>query len=127
MGAFLWVCAGSALGGGARYLLTRLMLQEASAFSWAVFSANILGCFLIGAFTACFIKFELANEFRLFLSLGLLGGFTTFSSFSLEALQLLKTQAYGHAIFYVFASTIFGIAACAIAFCLFSRIFSLTA
>lgn len=88
-----FVGIGGALGAMLRYgLLQSLPLRQPGSFPWAIFSANVLGSFLIG-----FISIYLASKttdnpaLRLFLMVGLLGGFTTFSSFSLDTVHLIQS------------------------------------
>ena len=104
MTRFLWVALGSALGGMARYGLTLLVTEFAgAAFPWGTLLINILGCAFIGWFAASFgvdAPSPLNPSIRIFVMTGICGGFTTFSSFSLETLSLaregegLKAAAY---------------------------------
>ncbi len=96
--AYLWVALGSAVGGCARFALGSAVAAAAgSAFPWGTFLINVLGSFLIGLFAS---RIEDA-AWRQLLMVGLCGGFTTFSSFSLETLNLLRAghlpQALGYA------------------------------
>lgn len=110
--AFLWVCLGSALGGGCRYTLSTYMAPRIDGFPWAVMSINLLGSLLIGILAAVFSKHAPSESLNLFLVTGILGGFTTFSTFSLEAMQLLRQEAWAAAVFYVAASVLLGISLC---------------
>lgn len=78
-----FIGAGSFLGGVARYLLGRLISQSAGTPSfWGTLSANLAGCFLIGLFYGLFDRYTSVSEhWRLFLTVGFCGGFTTFSTF----------------------------------------------
>ena len=80
---YLWIAIGSALG-GSRFALSQSLAS--ATFPWGTLSVNILGCFLIGIFAATLE----AQPWRQFLMIGLCGGFTTFSSFSLETINLLR-------------------------------------
>ncbi|MEE9334100.1 MAG: fluoride efflux transporter CrcB [Granulosicoccaceae bacterium] len=86
------VAAGGALGAGARYLLGIWLVGEANRISWAVLSANVLGCFMAG-FMAALIshRVELSPAMQLFLGTGVLGGFTTFSAFSVNTLAIAES------------------------------------
>ena len=94
------------LGGGAgsvfRYLLHLSMNGRGllPGFPWSTFTVNVLGSLLIGIFYAL-SRFHLSNETRLFLTVGLCGGFTTFSTFSGESLFLLKEGMYLTLVSYV--------------------------
>lgn len=64
-------------------------------FPWPTLTANVLGCLLIGLFYSLSSKLDWSPELRLLLTTGLCGGFTTFSTFSNEGLQLLRTSHFG--------------------------------
>ena len=100
---FFIVGFGSFLGGGSRYLTQQFVAKQfASPFPYGTLLVNILGCFLIGIVFSLSEKANvISNEMRIFLATGFCGGFTTFSSFSLENLSLMKDGEY----FYVFAYT----------------------
>ncbi len=106
---YLWVALGSALGGVARYALTKGTLDLSSTFPWGTISINILGCFLIGffgTFTLVSGRFPVSENIRLFVMVGICGGFTTFSSFTLQTFDLLRNGAWLRAGFNVFASVL---------------------
>jgi CrcB protein len=98
---FFIVGLGSFLGGGARYLTQQFVAKQFSApFPFGTLIVNILGCFLIGIIFSLSEKSNLiSTEIRLFLATGFCGGFTTFSTFSLENLGMLADGEY----FFVFA------------------------
>jgi fluoride exporter len=100
------VAMGGALGSVLRYGMnlgvTRLM---GDAFPWGILFVNVLGCFLIGAVSAFFMhRLPEGETLRLFLAIGFLGGFTTFSAFSLDVLKLVNNGQTAAAISYVAAS-----------------------
>ena len=86
------VAAGGALGVSARYLLALWLVSETNRVSWAVLSANVLGCFMAG-FLAALVSYrvELSPAMQLFLGTGVLGGFTTFSAFSINTFAIAKS------------------------------------
>ena len=109
----LAVAAGGALGSVARYLAgigaTKLF---GLAFPWGTLIINIAGSFLIGAFVEMFaLKLDLPQEARVFLTVGICGGFTTFSTFSLDAYVLMERGDWGPAAAYMVASVVLSIAA----------------
>ena len=100
MATYLWITAGSALGGLLRYSITRAMLSVSAAFPWSTILINVLGCLLIGFFgtaTVAGSRYAASENTRLFVMVGICGGFTTFSSFSLQTFDLLRTGALGRA------------------------------
>lgn len=89
---YLAVACGGAIGASARYALTLAMPQ--GALPWHTLLANLLGAFLIGALAGFSQSHATNDALRLFLQVGVLGGFTTFSTFALENLRLLESGAY---------------------------------
>lgn len=80
-------------------------------FPWPTFFTNILGCLLISIFYTQSQRWGLSPEIRLLLTTGLCGGFTTFSTFSYESMNLLRSGFYSTFTIYILASIIFGIIA----------------
>ncbi len=107
------VFLGGGLGSLMRYGVQAAMHGRISPFlfPWATLSVNILGSFLIGMFYVLSARFNLSDETRLFLTTGLCGGFTTFSTFSQESLTLLRQGHYAAFALYTLASVAAGIAA----------------
>ena len=101
MGTYLWVAAGSALGGMARYWCSGFVAERAGeAFPWGTLIINILGSFVIGLFgglTGPDGRFLVSPEVRIFVMVGLCGGYTTFSSFSLQTLALMQDGEWARA------------------------------
>lgn len=99
----LIVGAGSFTGGVLRYLVSKLLQNISSqSFPISTFLVNLIGCFAIGLFYGLFERNNLMNtDVRLFLTVGLCGGFTTFSTFINESYQLLKEDNF----LYLFAYT----------------------
>ena len=101
----LLVMAGGAIGAGARHLIGRAMLTVLGpGFPWWTLSINVTGGLLMGLLAGALLRFSLAESWRLFLGVGVLGGFTTFSSFSLEAVTLAQRGQMLAAGGYVLAS-----------------------
>ncbi len=87
-----------------------LIAKPQMLFPWPTWWINIIGCLCAGIFFAFSQKYSfLQTEARLFLMVGILGGFTTFSSFGLETFQLLKQGAVTIALSYVISSMIVGV------------------
>lgn len=111
MQQFFIVGAGSFLGGGLRYIISVFFNQKVNPdFPYATLSVNLLGCLLIGVFYGLFEKSVINNDWKLFLTTGLCGGFTTFSAFSNESLELFKQGNIMSMLMYILISIIIGIA-----------------
>jgi CrcB protein len=98
---YLWVAAGGALGSVARYACAGLAVRWLGAgFPWGTLFVNVSGSFVIGVLAALITsdgRATLGPDARAFFMVGILGGFTTFSSFSLETLNLARSGALGAA------------------------------
>lgn len=101
---------GGSIGTVLRYLVSGFSFKVLGVgFPWGTLAVNLIGSFFIGVAWALFSKDELPQHFKLFLFTGVFGGFTTFSTFSLDTLNLLKQGDYSLAGIYVLASNIGGI------------------
>jgi CrcB protein len=112
----LLVALGGAIGSLARYGLSLAMTPYSQALPWGTITINILGSFIIGAFgtlTLAHGRFPVPEGARLFVMIGLCGGFTTFSSFSLQTLDLMRAGAMGRAGLNVALSVVLCVAAVA--------------
>ena len=111
------VGAGSFIGGIARYLVSLAMKGISKGFPWATLLVNLLGCLIIGLLWGFLSRnASESTSWGLFLTVGLCGGFTTFSTFSKEALTMLQTgQIWGFAS-YIALSILAGIALVAIGY-----------
>lgn len=109
----LLVMGGSALGGGARYVLSSLIQQfNRSQFPTGTFIVNMLGCFLIGLLYAVHVRNPESNPgLKLLLASGFCGGFTTFSAFAAENLALFREGNFSVSLVYAVSSIILGITA----------------
>lgn len=109
----LAIGAGGALGAVGRYLLGLLPIKMGSGFPITTLFINIIGAFFIGMIAGAIGKgAELNTRLVLFLKVGICGGFTTFSTFSLEALTLLQNGKYTAGILYMVLSVVLCILAC---------------
>ena len=102
---YLLVFIGGGLGAMARHGINRAGLALLGpGFPWWTMAVNIAGSFLIGLLAGLFGALETGHNMRLFLTTGVLGGFTTFSAFSLDALTLWERGAPLQAALYVLGS-----------------------
>ena len=115
--AILVVGSGSFLGGAARYLVSLAMKNASKGFPWATLVVNVAGCFLIGLLWGWLSRTsQMEGNLALFLTVGICGGFTTFSTFSKEALMLLQAgNNWGFAA-YIAVSVIAGVALVALGY-----------
>jgi CrcB protein len=112
MKMILAVGLGSFLGGISRYLITLLIQNKfLSTFPYGTLFVNISGCFLIGVVYALSDKGNVSPVWRLFLATGVMGGYTTFSSFSNETVSMLRDAEYLPAFSYVAFSILLGLTA----------------
>ena len=108
----LVIGTGSFIGGISRYLITHLVQEKfLSTFPFGTLIVNIIGCFFIGFVFGLTDKVNLNQEWRLFLTVGLLGGFTTFSAFSNETFCLFRDGQFWYATAYILTSVFLGLAA----------------
>ncbi len=106
---------GGVLGVNARYWQSVWMLGWVSPrFPWATFSINVIGCFLIGALSLILLKTLPHPHAWTFIIVGFLGGYTTFSSFALDALLLIEQKRVGVSLIYLVGSVVAGIIAVAL-------------
>jgi CrcB protein len=106
--SYLLVMLGGALGAGGRFLVGKLTLGWfGPGYPWGTLSVNLLGGFLMGMLVGTLTKSAGSQEnARLFLAIGVLGGFTTFSSFALDAVNMIDRGGWVNALGYVLISVI---------------------
>ena len=113
----LAVGAGSFIGGTARYLVSLAMKEIGKGFPWATLAVNLLGCLMIGLLWGLLSRNATeTTSWGLFLTVGLCGGFTTFSTFSKEALTMLQAGQILAFATYIALSVIAGIALVALGY-----------
>jgi len=103
------VFLGAGLGGTLRHGVNLIAARAGSTFPWGTFSINVLGSVLMGLVTGWFALRGGPPQARLFIATGILGGFTTFSTFSLEAFGLIERGEPGAALAYMLGSVIAGV------------------
>lgn len=109
----IWqVAIGGAVGAVARYGWMALTRSLWPGFPWPIMAANVLGSVLMGVLAGLLARFmpPASDSLRAFIGVGVLGGFTTFSTFSLEAYLLYERGSYGAAACYVLGSVLLSIA-----------------
>lgn len=91
MTRFLWICLGGAIGTGARYLLSGWLARVYPSFPWGTLAVNLIGSFLIAVILQVALTTEAVSPtLRLFLTTGIMGGFTTYSTFNYETLHAFQ-------------------------------------
>jgi len=104
---FAVVCLGGALGSGARYLVAVGVARWIGAdFPWGTLAVNLAGAFLIGLVQQLAAAMLLSEPARLFLSVGVMGGLTTYSAFSYETVRLVERGAWSAAVMNVVGTTV---------------------
>ena len=110
MKILLWVFLGGGLGSSLRYGLHLLFKNTSSQYPIGTFTANLIGCLLIGIFFGILHKLNiLKEEAHFFFIIGFTGGLTTFSSFALDNVHLFKSGSLLQPLIYSFGSIIMGI------------------
>lgn len=125
MNGLLYVALGGALGASGRHLLGMVTLKTFGPdYPYGTMAANIIGGFLMGLLAGWLaLRVSSGENLRLFLGVGLLGGFTTFSAFSLEAVLMYEKKAYGALMSYIGGSVVLSIGALMIGLVLARKIF----
>lgn len=115
MTQLFWILLGGAIGTGCRFgvnQLVALLLGQPSRFPYATFIVNLTGSFAIGLLAELFAaRWRAAEVWRAALLVGVLGGYTTFSSFSLETLTLIRNNQWALAMVYALGSVVAGLLA----------------
>jgi len=112
MGMVFAVGVGGGLGALLRYYVASLVQPAGYLFNWGIFFVNISGGFVMGLIVeGSALKFNLSPDLRAFLTVGILGGYTTFSTFSLDSALLLQRGEYLQAAGYMIGSVVLSILA----------------
>ncbi|HAC58210.1 MAG TPA: fluoride efflux transporter CrcB [Rhodobiaceae bacterium] len=112
MNAIFAVAVGGAIGATGRYLFNLQMLRLLGPnFPWGTFGVNVIGSLIMGLVAGLFaLRFDVSPEMRSFITTGILGGFTTFSAFSLDAANMIERGQTGLAALYIGGSVVLGLA-----------------
>lgn len=104
------IALGGSFGALSRYYLTLLIARyTGSKFPWATLIVNLLGSFCLGMLFNLFDRITVSHSLRLFLTAGFLGAFTTFSTFTVETLNLFRSGEFRHGLLNLAASNILGV------------------
>jgi len=107
----LVVALGGSIGAVLRYLIFLISEKSYSqTFPWTTLVVNLIGSFVIGLLWGIFDKYYVSPGIRLFLFVGILGSFTTFSTFAFDVFSLGKDGSIKYLVIYILATNIFGIA-----------------
>ena len=110
--AYLWVALGGAAGAAARFAVAQWMgARWGWTFPWGTFAVNVTGSLAIGLVMTLLFARGADPAYRLLLVTGFLGGYTTFSAFSFEAISLLESRRWDAAALYVIGSVVLGLLA----------------
>ena len=113
---------GAGVGGALRYLVSTLVSEMVPRpFPWGTTLVNFSGCLVMGVLTAILLNSEHPPLWKLIAIVGFLGGFTTFSAYSIETIQLFEARKYAIAIANITVSNLFSIGACAVGYFLFRK------
>lgn len=112
MNSIFAVAVGGAIGATGRYLFNLQMLRLLGPnFPWGTFGVNVIGSFIMGLVAGLFaLRLDLSAEMRSFITTGILGGFTTFSAFSLDAANMMERGQHALAAAYIGGSVALGLA-----------------
>ena len=123
MNSLLSVMLGGAVGAGARHLVGQAMLARLGpGFPWWTLSVNVAGSLAMGMLVGSLARSGSGEGARLFLGVGLLGGFTTFSTFSMEFWLLFQRGEAVQAALYVLASVVGALAGCGLGLSLMRQV-----
>ena len=113
MMTIVWVAMGGAVGATGRYLVAMQALRLfGPGFPWGTLTVNIVGSLAMGLLAGMFAhRFQVSTEIRMFLMTGVLGGFTTFSAFSLDVSVLVARKDYMMSALYIIGSVSLSVAA----------------
>lgn len=110
MNELLLIILGGGIGSACRYLMSTFANRHfGNSFAWGTMTVNLLGCLLIGFLVGLVDRSILSKAYRLFLVTGFLGGFTTFSSFSLESIGMMLEGSIGKGLLNIGVNIVLGL------------------
>lgn len=101
---YIWVFVGGGLGSMLRYFISSFMSKYNYDFPWATLTANFFATIILGYFLALSISGDLSELKKAMIMTGFCGGFSTFSTFSVENFQMVQQGQYGYAVINILAS-----------------------
>lgn len=106
----VYAIIGGGIGSGLRYLMTDWThKQVAGVFPWGTLWVNLIGSLVIGVLWDLSERISIAPDLRIFVLVGILGGFTTFSSYALETINLVRAGETGYALINIIATNMLGL------------------
>tara|TARA_B100000767_G_C19576523_1_gene455488 strand:- start:27 stop:404 length:378 start_codon:yes stop_codon:yes gene_type:complete len=102
------VFAGGGIGCSIRFIISKINPTDSNGFPWGTFLSNLIGCLLLGIFMSWAIK-NFKSDWIIFLSVGICGGLTTFSTFSHESLLMIKNENWIMFFTYTLSSFLIGL------------------
>jgi CrcB protein len=109
------IAAGGAVGAVGRHVISFFVSQKLGPFfPWGTLVANVLGCFLIGTVFELSERINLGPNARAMISIGLIGALTTFSTFAIETINLIREREWAPALLNISISIVAGLGACAL-------------
>lgn len=106
----LYAIIGGGIGSGLRYLMTDWThKQAAGVFPWGTLWVNLIGSCIIGILWELSERISISPDLRIFVLVGILGGFTTFSSYALETINLFRAGETGYALVNIIATNVLGL------------------
>ena len=118
MRLLLLASVGGAVGAGLRHLVNIAAVRWFGLdVPWATFAVNVVGSLIMGGLVALLLhRMPEAVGVRIFLATGILGGFTTFSAFSFDAIMMLERGSYQHAAAYILGSVVLSVLGCLVGY-----------
>lgn len=111
MHSWLWIFVGGGAGCLCRHAVGTYFAEAGTSFPWGTLIANLLACIILGAVIGYEVKMDISPTAKLLLATGFCGGFSTFSTYSLETLKMLQSGEWLAASTYIVGSIVLGLLA----------------